>query len=69
MHVHKRGQASRELTHEFYTARAEQSWIIFFDVSDGFIYQLFDVFYAHSFPCWAHLERKQQTYTYIPPNT
>lgn len=60
-------QGPRELTHKFYTARAEQSRIVFLDVSDGFVHQLSNVFYTHSFPCWAHLQRKKQTNIYLPP--
>lgn len=57
----------RELTHKLHTARAEQSWIIFLDVSDGFVYQFFNVLYAHSFPCWAHLKRKTADKHLITP--
>lgn len=54
-----------ELTHKFHTARAQQTWIIFLDVSDGFVYQFFDVLYAHSFPCWARLKRQTANAKYL----
>lgn len=46
-----------ELTHKLHTAGAEQSRIVFPDVSDGFLHQLFNVLHAHSFPRGAHLKR------------
>lgn len=56
-----------KLTHKLHTARAEQSRIVFPDVSDGFLHQLFNVLHAHSFPRGARLKRKPADEPSVPP--